>query len=62
MSCAYLSLRTLLEHRDIPFRKVGAHRRILLEDLMRYKQRIDTDRRGVVHQLKEDAQDLNRGF
>ena len=34
----------LLEQGDIPFIKVGAHRRIRLEDLMEYKERRDAER------------------
>ena len=38
----------LLEEKALPCRKVGAHRRIRMEDVMAYKMRIDTDREAVI--------------
>lgn|GEM_PF-724668 len=35
----------LLEEKKIPFRKVGTHRRVRFEDVARYKQSIDAERR-----------------
>ena len=52
----------LLEARDIPFRKVGTHRRIRFEDLMMYKQRIDDERRKVLDDLAGEAEKLDLGY
>ena len=37
----------LLEEGKIPYRKVGKHRRIRMEDVMNYKQMIDQERESV---------------
>ena len=52
----------LLENGDIPFRKVGAHRRVRLEDIMSYKAKVDRERESVLDELVEDAQDQNMGY
>ena len=52
----------LLENGDIPFRKVGAHRRVRLEDVMSYKEKVDQERESVLDELVEDAQDQNMGY
>lgn len=52
----------LLENKQIPYRTVGRHRRILLKDLMDYKKRIDDQRMEVLDQLVSQAQDLNMGY
>jgi excisionase family DNA binding protein len=52
----------LLEQGRIPYRKVGRHRRIRLEDMMRYKQAIDQEREAVLDQLAADAQENDMGY
>lgn len=52
----------LLETRKIPCRKVGTHRRVRLDDVLRYKERIDKDRRQVLDELTAQAQELGLGY
>ena len=52
----------LLETGEMPFRKVGKHRRVRFEDLISYKQRIDDKRLKVLAKLAEQAQELNLGY
>lgn len=52
----------LLEEKKIPFRKVGTRRRILFQDLMDYKAKIDTARRKTLDELSEEAQNLDMGY
>ena len=52
----------LLEHKKLPFRLVGTHRRVRFEDVLRYKENIDSQRRKVLDQLAAEAQDLKMGY
>ena len=52
----------LLEAGKIPYRKVGARRRILMQDLLAYKHRDDAARRKILDSLTADAEDLNLGY
>ncbi|MCX7084440.1 MAG: helix-turn-helix domain-containing protein [Methylococcales bacterium] len=52
----------LLEQGKIPFRKVGSHRRILVNDVFEYKQRIDEARFKALDDLAAQAQDLGMGY
>ena len=48
----------LLESGDIPYRKVGRHRRILLEDLMSYKEKSDEQSRAAMDELVALSEEL----
>lgn len=52
----------LLESGEIPFRKVGVRRRILSQDLIAYKEKIDNQRKKTLKELTAQAQDLNMGY
>jgi excisionase family DNA binding protein len=52
----------LLENGDIPYRKVGSHRRVQLEDILSYKTRTDTARRTALDELTVEAQRLGLGY
>jgi excisionase family DNA binding protein len=52
----------LLEDGAIPHRKVGKHRRVRMEDVMAYKERIDREREAVLDQLAAQAQELDMGY
>lgn len=48
----------LLESGQIPFRRVGRHRRITFEALMEYKRRDDLQRRAAADDLADLSQEL----
>ena len=52
----------LLERGDIPFHKIGRHRRVRYQDVLVYKERIDSERRKVLDALAEQAQVLQMGY
>jgi excisionase family DNA binding protein len=52
----------LLEQRKIPFRLVGTHRRVRFEDVLQYKEDIDSKRRNVLDELTAEAQKLKMGY
>jgi excisionase family DNA binding protein len=52
----------LLEDETIPYRLVGTHRRIRMEDVMTYKQRIDAERERILDDLAKEAQEGDMGY
>jgi excisionase family DNA binding protein len=52
----------LLESKQIPFKKVGSHRRVLLMDIMEYQDQIVKQREDQLDFLSNQAQDLNFGY
>lgn len=52
----------LLESGEIPFIKVGAHRRIRLQDLQSYRQKLQKKQQSAMEKLAKQAQDLNMGY
>lgn len=52
----------LLDGGGIPFHKVGTHRRVYYQDLVNYKNRIDTERLKALEALTAQAQELNMGY
>ena len=52
----------LLETGAVPHRKVGRHRRIRMEDVIGYKQRIDAEREAALDRLTAEAQELDMGY
>lgn len=55
-------LVSLLEQGKIPHVKVGTHRRILFEDLMRYKKDIDRERQKALDELIRESEKLKIGY
>ncbi len=52
----------LLEKGQIPFSKVGAHRRIALQDMLAYKTKLKENQTKQLDFLAKQAQDLNLGY
>jgi excisionase family DNA binding protein len=52
----------LLESGEIPHRKVGSRRRVLTQDVINYKNRIDAARMQTLAELSAQAQELNMGY
>jgi excisionase family DNA binding protein len=55
-------LISLLEKNELPYRKVGTHRRVLAADVIAYKNRIDAARLHTLEQLAAQAQELGMGY
>ena len=47
----------LLEEGKIPYSKVGSHRRILLEDVLRYREKRGQERQGALDQMTRRMQE-----
>ncbi len=52
----------LLDEGSLPYRKVGTHRRIRFEDLKRFKQIQDVDRKRAADELTAEAERLGLDF
>lgn len=52
----------LLENGKIAFRKVGRHRRILFEDLLKYRESSKEKSGKIREKLTEESQDLDMGY
>jgi excisionase family DNA binding protein len=52
----------LLEEGELPFYKVGTHRRIKLKDLEKYQNMIDKKREEALTELAKQAQELDMGY
>ena len=52
----------LLENREIPYRMVGTHRRVMFNDLKAYEERTKRARLKVLDQLTEESQALGIGY
>lgn len=52
----------LLEQGEIPHHKVGSHRRVRLEDVLAYKERVDERRLDSLDRLTAVSQDEGMGY
>lgn len=48
----------LLEADEIPFHKVGRHRRVRIQDVMQYKEDIDRRREAILDQMVAEAEEM----
>lgn len=55
-------LVSLLENGEIPFRKVGSHRRVLLTDVLSYRQSQHDMRSDTLDELAALSQQKNMGY
>jgi len=52
----------LLERNELPYRKVGSHRRILFKDLVEFQQRSRVERKKALDELGAQSQELELGY
>ncbi len=55
-------LVSLLEKGKLPFRKVGAHRRVMAKDVLEYKATIDAQRKATLDELTALSQEKGMGY
>ena len=52
----------LLKAGEIPYQKIGNRRRVLADDVIKYKQKTIKSRTKVLQELVDQAQDLDMGY
>lgn len=52
----------VLDSGRIPFKKVGNHRTVLLEDLVKYMPLVQLKREQALQELSNQAQELDMGY
>lgn len=62
LSVSHPFLLQLLERGDLPFPRVGRHRRLCYQDVLAYQARIDAARHQALDALVEQAQALGMGY
>ena len=55
-------LVSLLKQGEIPFKKVGTHRRIEFPEILKFKKLRDEKRARILDKLATDAQEQNMGY
>jgi excisionase family DNA binding protein len=55
-------LINMLERKEIPFHRIGSHRRLRLSDVLAYKKRTDEQRMAALDELTQLSQDLGLGY
>jgi excisionase family DNA binding protein len=55
-------LINLLERKEIPFHRIGSHRRLRLSDVLAYKKRTDEQRMAALDELTQLSQDFGLGY